>query len=137
MPHEFVGRDLDKKGVESLLSKIRFGHLGTVSREGKPYVVPVSYVYKDEVIYFHGSKKGRKVENIQGNPNVCFEVLTQNPLDACARGSGWECSIIDGTAEEVVSTSEKIKVYGDAGKHMHIYKIIPESISGRTSYQKK
>lgn len=39
-----------------------------------PYVVTVNFGYDEEYIYFHGSQKGRKVDMITANPNVCFEI---------------------------------------------------------------
>ena len=42
-----------------------------------PYVVPVSFGVKrngdDIVLYFHGAKEGKKVEQIEKNPKVCIE----------------------------------------------------------------
>jgi len=39
-----------------------------------PYVVTVNFGYDDKYIYFHSNQKGKKVEMIASNPNVCFEL---------------------------------------------------------------
>nr|HPM26427.1 pyridoxamine 5'-phosphate oxidase family protein [Methanothrix sp.] len=45
-------RDLSKEECSSILSAARYGRLG-LAREGRPYVVPMSYVYADGRIYLH------------------------------------------------------------------------------------
>ena len=143
MPHEFDRQNLDEKSIDKLLLKVKFGHLGTVNREGKPYVVPLDYRYVDGAIYFHGAEKGQKIENIRRNPNVCFEVTFVDPLDSSlnsygsAVGRRWECVIVNGKAKEVLDESEKTKVFGEAGPRMHIYKIRRETITGRATFRKK
>ncbi len=57
---------------EALLREARIGRLGTC-REGEPYVIPISFVYDDGRIFFHGSKEGKKMEFIAANPRVCLE----------------------------------------------------------------
>jgi nitroimidazol reductase NimA-like FMN-containing flavoprotein (pyridoxamine 5'-phosphate oxidase superfamily) len=142
MPHEFVRKDLDEQGIAGLLSKVRVGHLGTVDRSGKPYIVPISFNYVDGTIYFHGGK-GQKMDNIRGNSNICFEVISLQPPEYLYRSSGrtvrqnWECVIVRGEAEEVTDEAERVKVFGEAGKKMLVCKVNPETISGRTSFRKK
>jgi nitroimidazol reductase NimA-like FMN-containing flavoprotein (pyridoxamine 5'-phosphate oxidase superfamily) len=142
MPHEFVRKDLDSQGIADLLSRVRVGHLGTVDSAGKPYIVPISFNYVDGTIYFHGGK-GQKMENIRGNPNICFEVITLEPPKYLYRSSGpnlrqsWECVIVRGEAEIVSDEAERVKIYGERGKKMLVCKVNPETISGRTSLRKK
>ncbi len=42
--------------------------------DGLPYVVPVCYGYDGEALYFHSAPRGRKLEIIRRNPDVCFQV---------------------------------------------------------------
>lgn len=39
----------------------------------RPYIVPLSFGYRDNTLYFHGSLQGKKIDLILENPNVCFE----------------------------------------------------------------
>ena len=39
-----------------------------------PYVVPVNFAVKDGVLYFHSALSGRKIDMLQQNASVCFEV---------------------------------------------------------------
>jgi uncharacterized protein len=41
-----------------------------------PYIVPLIFGYKNNVLYFHCAPEGRKLDIIRENPNVCFEAET-------------------------------------------------------------
>lgn len=66
-------RDLSIDECKSLLSAARYGRLG-LSKDGQPYIVPMSYVYLDGCIYLHSRGKGKKVEFVTANPAVCFQI---------------------------------------------------------------
>jgi nitroimidazol reductase NimA-like FMN-containing flavoprotein (pyridoxamine 5'-phosphate oxidase superfamily) len=65
----------ETKGIEAVLNSQRVCRLGMIS-EGRAYVVPVNYGYESGALYFHGSRKGKKMEALAHNPEVCFEVDT-------------------------------------------------------------
>lgn len=60
--------------IEHLLTCARVGRLGVVTEDGKPYVVPIGYVYSNGEIFFHTCSKGLKMDSIRRKPYVCFEV---------------------------------------------------------------
>ena len=66
-------RDLSPDECTSLLSAARYGRLG-LSKDNRPYVVPMSYVYEDGKIYLHSRGMGKKVEYATKNPSVCFQI---------------------------------------------------------------
>ncbi len=57
----------------TLLSNQYYGRLG-MSLNNQPYVVPMSYVYSDGIIYLHSCRDGKKIKIIENNPQICFEV---------------------------------------------------------------
>ncbi|MBI5569982.1 MAG: pyridoxamine 5'-phosphate oxidase family protein [Desulfomonile tiedjei] len=63
----------DKEALEAILNQAEICRIGLSDRD-MPYVIPVNFGYKDGAIYVHSSRQGRKMEIIQRNPNVCFEV---------------------------------------------------------------
>ncbi|NDY58905.1 pyridoxamine 5'-phosphate oxidase family protein [Desulfovibrio sulfodismutans] len=63
----------DVTDIEAVLRSQRVCRLGMIS-EGRAYVVPVNYGYDAGALYFHSSKKGKKIEALAQNPEVCFEV---------------------------------------------------------------
>jgi hypothetical protein len=62
--------------MERLLREEELGYLG-LSLDGKPYVVPLNYHYVDGKILFHCGPKGKKLDYIKSNPQVCFTVGRQ------------------------------------------------------------
>ena len=65
-------RRLSEEETREILASGRIGRLGCIA-DGSPYVVPVSYVLRDNRIYVH-SPEGRKVEALRANPRACLQV---------------------------------------------------------------
>jgi nitroimidazol reductase NimA-like FMN-containing flavoprotein (pyridoxamine 5'-phosphate oxidase superfamily) len=42
--------------------------------DGKPYLVPLSFVLDGDDLVFHAATSGRKLDVLRRNPSVCFEV---------------------------------------------------------------
>jgi nitroimidazol reductase NimA-like FMN-containing flavoprotein (pyridoxamine 5'-phosphate oxidase superfamily) len=64
----------DPQQIEAILAKAKFIRLALSDPEtSNPYLVPLSFGYKDNAIYLHGSQKGRKIEILKKNSRVCFE----------------------------------------------------------------
>lgn len=63
----------DQAAIEAILHRAGVGRLG-LAVDNVPYVVPLNYVYYQGAIYFHCADEGRKIDMLQLNPRVCFEV---------------------------------------------------------------
>lgn len=63
--------------MESILREEKVGYLG-LSKDGEPYVVPLNYGYVEGRILFHGALKGKKLDYLKANPQVCFTVGRQS-----------------------------------------------------------
>ena len=48
---------ISKEESEAILQKATAGTLALLGDDGYPYVVPISYVYKDGCLYFHSALK--------------------------------------------------------------------------------
>ncbi len=94
-----------------LLEKAETGYLA-MSREGEPYVVPISFVYDDGRLFFHGSTSGKKVDFIHANPRVCFAVeeseLVPGP-DPCKLHFRFHSTLASGTARMVEDIDEQVE----------------------------
>ena len=64
---------MDQKEIESIILKAKVCRLGLVDGN-RPYVVPMSFGYRENALYFHTGKKGKKMEILQKNNRVCFEM---------------------------------------------------------------
>lgn len=66
---------MSNERARSMLSQGYAGRLATTGSDGWPYVVPLLYVWKDEVIYVHNSRaSGHLRSNVDSNNRVCFLV---------------------------------------------------------------
>lgn len=68
-------QQLSQEETIAILEKMTNGTLAINGDGEYPYSVPVSYVYKDGKIYFHGAVAGQKYELLTANPHVCFSVI--------------------------------------------------------------
>lgn len=76
--------------MESILQNDTLGFLG-LCKDGRPYVVPLTYAYANGKILFHCAREGKKLEFIRANPQVCFTVGRQ-PDAVCRHLQGAQCA---------------------------------------------
>lgn len=67
----------DKAQMEAVLRSESVGHLA-MAADGEVYLVPLNYAYDEGRILFHCALKGRKLDMLRAEPNVCFEVCRQD-----------------------------------------------------------
>jgi len=148
MPIEWLSQEKCKK----MLGPQIYGRLATAGKDNIPYITPVNYAYKDDAIYIHCALKGRKLNNISENPNVCFEISASGNLfiaeKACGFSMRYWSILIAGNAEIVKTIEEKrtaldaiMKKYGgqfeysdptdDDLERVNVIKINIENISGK------
>lgn len=102
--------------INQLLESVEFGTLALCSNN-KPYSLPINFVALDECIYFHGAKKGRKIDLIKENMKASFSVVESFSLlpsyfstddgSACPATQLFKSVIIDGNITLVNSFEEK------------------------------
>ncbi|MGC6177646.1 pyridoxamine 5'-phosphate oxidase family protein [Lacrimispora sp. 38-1] len=63
-----------------ILERATSGVLAVSGDDDYPYAVPLSYVYHDNKIYFHGAKTGHKLDGITRNEKVSFCVIDQDQV---------------------------------------------------------
>ncbi len=62
-----------RKEIEEILHHELYGFLG-LSKDNEAYVVPVNFAYMDGKILIHCAHRGKKLDWIRTNPDVCFTV---------------------------------------------------------------
>jgi uncharacterized protein len=77
--------------LEAVIRDARVCHLAMVDGD-RPYVVPLSFGYADNTLFFHSARAGRKIEILRRNPNVCFEFDIDCAAIPAARVCAWGMS---------------------------------------------
>ena len=76
-----------------------------------PYVVPLNFGFRDNVLYFHSAGEGKKLDLLREHSEVCFEVESGVEIvkgkDACSWGVSYRSIIGYGNAEFVADVDEK------------------------------
>ena len=78
----------DKKEIEQIFKEAHVCRLGMV--DGKiPYIVPMNFGYRDNILYFHSALSGRKIDILKNNPDICFEIDIPGDLINSEKACSW------------------------------------------------
>jgi nitroimidazol reductase NimA-like FMN-containing flavoprotein (pyridoxamine 5'-phosphate oxidase superfamily) len=62
----------DRTVIESIILRSSVCRLA-LSEDSRPYIVPLCFGYKNNILYFHSARNGKKLEILKKNNKVCFE----------------------------------------------------------------
>lgn len=101
----------DIEEIEGILKRAKICRLG-LCVDNIPYVVPMNFGYKDNSLYLHSAKTGKKMDILKLNPTVCFEVegdteLVDGGEVACKWGMKFISVIGLGSARIIEDRTEK------------------------------
>ena len=105
----------------------------------KPYIVPVNFAVADGHLYFHCARRGKKIDILRQNSNVCFEMEVDTRIIAgktpCAWGMEYLSVIGYGRAFFVTDAAHKVKVlnmlmekYAGPGSYNYPEEILQKTI---------
>jgi uncharacterized protein len=107
-------RQLPDEEAQEFLRRGMTAHVGSISADGSPYVVPLVYVYEGgDLLYLHtGSHQGHFLTNVQHDPRICVEVSELGPLHkgkrfACDSALVYSSVITFGAVRILVHDREK------------------------------
>ena len=148
-----------KEKIKEFLDKEHVGRIATIDQNGYPQVIPMNFVFLNDVIYMHSHTKGEKLENVTRNDKVGFEVdreleflpsYFEDPKDASLADTLYISVVIKGKGKIVNDKQEKtnalnglMKKYQPEGRYepissdMHvldevaIIKVMPDSMRGK------
>lgn len=78
----------EPKELRAVLRQGQVCRLGLLDGN-RVYIVPMNYGYADNSLYFHSAKQGKKVELLQEQGQVCFEVYCNLELVQGDTGCDW------------------------------------------------
>jgi len=97
-------RGITIQEARAILDCAEYGVLSTIGKGGQPYGVPLSYVYKNDSIYFHCALTGRKLDDIEYNAKVSFCVVGKTKVLPDKFATEYESAVAFGVASEVNGT---------------------------------
>ncbi len=63
----------DKSAIEEILRQAAVCRIAMCDGD-EPYVVPMSFGYEDDCLHLHSASEGKKIDILNHNPIVCFEL---------------------------------------------------------------
>ena len=148
-----------KEKIIGFLSSQQTGRIASIDKNGFPQIIPMNFVFINDVIYLHSHIRGEKLDNIRRNKKVGFEVdksleflpsYFSDPTDASLADTLYISVVIKGNASIVLDKKEKtnalnglmkkyqpeggyepIKPDMDVLKEVEVIKIAPESLRGK------
>jgi len=148
-PIRRADRALTNEQAIEILQKGEYGILSTVSDDGQPYGVPVSFTYVNNTLYFHCAVEGHKLDNLASNPRISFCVVGATEVLPDKFATRYESAIVFGKASELTGDEKHsgltalLKKYSTAFlekgeryinsdiEKTRVFKIEIESLSGK------
>ncbi len=148
-----------KEKIIEFLSSQQTGRISSIDEDGYPQIIPMNFVFINDVIYMHSHVRGEKLDNIRRNQKVGFEVdknleflpsYFSDPTDASLADTLYISVVIKGNASIVSDKEEKttalnglmkkyqpeggyepIKPEMDVLDEVVVIKIVPKSLRGK------
>jgi uncharacterized protein len=98
---------LSQEETIAILKKGSSGVLGVSGDDDYPYVVPISYVYRDGKLFFHGAPSGHKIDGIRRNSKVSFCVIDQDEVIQKTFTTHFRSAIVFGKARILTDDQER------------------------------
>ena len=83
----------DRTEIDEIIKSAEVCRLG-LSDNGMPYIVPVNFGYTGGIIYIHCAPKGRKLDILKENDNVCVEFEGLHELIESDKACDWTVKYI-------------------------------------------
>lgn len=110
---------LSEEEIGDILNTAPYGVLSTIGEDGIPYGVPLSFVYKNNSIYFHCAPTGYKLDNIEYNNKVSFCMVADVENIPDKFSTKFKSVIAFGTVKEVKENDKE-----------EIFRLLLEKFSG-------
>jgi len=95
-----------KEAAEEMLARTSHGTLALTLEDGYPCALPVSHLYFEGAIYFHGANAGQKYDALAKNPKVCFSAVARDDFQPGKFTTYFDSVMAYGTASTVEDGAE-------------------------------
>ena len=106
-----------KDKIIKFLNEENTGRISSIDEQGFPQIIPMNFVFLNDLVYMHSHIRGEKIENIKRNSKVGFEVdrnleflpsYFSDPEDASLADTLYISVVIKGEAQLVEDNEEKV-----------------------------
>ncbi len=70
----------DKKAIHDIIRRCQWCHVAMVDNHQKPYVIPMNFGFREDIIFLHGAGSGKKINILNNHPEVCIHFSTDHLL---------------------------------------------------------
>ena len=148
-----------KEKIIEFLSSESTGRIASMDADGFPQIIPMNFVFINDIIYMHSHIRGEKLENIKRNDKVGFEVDRNleflpsyffDPTDASLADTLYIsvvmkgiCQIIENNEEKTLALNALMKKYQPEGGYepmnpemevlneVAVIKVTPQTMRGK------
>lgn len=139
----------DDSLIEQVITSCEVCTVGMVDENNLPYTIPLNFGYAEGVLYLHSGPKGRKLEILRHNPEVCIvmstghEMYVQSENVACSYGMKYKSVMMKGKVEFIEDIDDKVQALSlimkqytqredyrysvPALKNVTVMKVVPET----------
>jgi len=102
--------------IKEFLNQEHVGRISSIDENSYPQIIPMNFVFLNDSVYMHSHIKGEKIDNINRNNRVGFEVdreleflpsYFEDPKDASLADTLYISVVIKGMASLVTDKEEK------------------------------
>jgi nitroimidazol reductase NimA-like FMN-containing flavoprotein (pyridoxamine 5'-phosphate oxidase superfamily) len=99
--------------IDKLLNTCLVGRLGTIGKDGYPRIKPLNFVYLDGTIFFHSAREGEKIDDINRDNRVVFEIdepmgFVKSDINPCSARFLYQSIMVKGKAVVVDDNGERL-----------------------------
>ena len=102
-----------RAGQDAILHAGLVAHVGFV-QDGQPFVIPMTYLYRDGRLYLHGSRGSRALRHLASGAPVCVNVTLVDSLvaskAAASHSVNYRSVVVFGTAKPVRRHDELVEL---------------------------
>jgi nitroimidazol reductase NimA-like FMN-containing flavoprotein (pyridoxamine 5'-phosphate oxidase superfamily) len=101
----------DRESIDAIMDEAEVCRVAFADHN-VPYIVPMSFGYRDGHLFFHSATEGKKLEMLARNGSVCFEMesrveMIRDGNNPCECGVRYFSVIGHGTAHIIENAQEK------------------------------
>ncbi len=108
--------NLPQNEIDQIINSCEACMVAMVDLDGKPYVLPFNFGYKDSRLYIHSGPDGKKIDIWKKNPEVCISFSSDYKMNirhedvACSYSMKYKSVLVHGSVKSISELDEKTRI---------------------------